>query len=104
MRVAIVYLHNQPVAELIEHSNDRFTLQYYEKIKPQAISLALSPKKSSYEFNSFPAFFEGLLPEGPQLEALLRQSKIDRNDFFSQLLAVGEDLVGAVTVRVKRDD
>jgi len=27
-------------------------------------------------------------------------SKIDKRDYFSQLLAVGEDLVGAVTVKI----
>lgn len=32
------------------------------------------------------------------LDALLRNAKIDRDDPFSQLLAVGQDLVGAVTV------
>jgi len=32
------------------------------------------------------------------LEGLLRQCKIDRTDLFGQLLAVGGDTVGAVTV------
>ena len=32
------------------------------------------------------------------LDGLLRQRKIDKDDYFSQLLAVGKDLVGAVTV------
>jgi serine/threonine-protein kinase HipA len=39
-----------------------------------------------------------LLPEGPQLEALLRKHKIDRHDAFRQLVTVGEDLVGSLTV------
>ncbi|MFW5877858.1 MAG: HipA N-terminal domain-containing protein, partial [bacterium] len=43
--------------------------------------------------------FEGLLPEGIQLEGLLKFNKIDRNDLFSQLMAVGDDMVGAVTVK-----
>jgi serine/threonine-protein kinase HipA len=33
------------------------------------------------------------------LEGLLKIKKIDKNDHFSQLMAVGEDMVGAVTVR-----
>ncbi|MBB5347525.1 HipA-like protein [Desulfoprunum benzoelyticum] len=33
-----------------------------------------------------------------QLEGLLKQRKIDRDDKFSQLVAVGTDTVGAVTV------
>jgi hypothetical protein len=32
------------------------------------------------------------------LEGLLRQSKLDRDDFMSQLITVGHDLVGNVTV------
>jgi serine/threonine-protein kinase HipA len=41
---------------------------------------------------------EGLLPEGPQLEAILRRHKIDRGDCFGQLMAVGKDVVGSLTV------
>jgi serine/threonine-protein kinase HipA len=48
--------------------------------------------------NIFP-FFEGLLPEGPQLESLLRIMKIDRDDLFGQLIAIGQDTVGAVTIK-----
>ena len=52
-----------------------------------------------YKFNNFPPFFDGLLPEGIQLEGLLKIKKIDRSDYFSQLIAIGEDTVGAVTVK-----
>ncbi|WP_156812382.1 HipA N-terminal domain-containing protein [Legionella tunisiensis] len=44
------------------------------------------------------SIFEGLLPEGIMLEALLRKYKIDRNDYFGQLILVGRDVVGAVTI------
>jgi len=33
-----------------------------------------------------------------QLEALIRQTKTDRNDFYSLLLITGKDLVGSVTI------
>ena len=49
-------------------------------------------------FDKFPSFFDGALPEGPRLEALLRQAKLDRTDYFGQLVTVGADLVGAITV------
>ncbi|RYW70038.1 toxin HipA, partial [Legionella pneumophila] len=39
-----------------------------------------------------------LLPEGIMLEALLRKYKIDKNDYFGQLIIVGQDVVGAVTI------
>ena len=49
------------------------------------------------------ADFDGLLPEGVQLTALLQRGKIDKHDLFSQLVAVGADLVGAVTIEVLAD-
>jgi serine/threonine-protein kinase HipA len=64
------------------------------------ISLNLPVRLDPYEFDHFPPVFDGLLPEGMQLEALLRNRKIDRGDTFSQLLAVGTDLVGSLTVAV----
>ena len=38
------------------------------------------------------------MPDGEMPEGLLRQRKLDREDMFGQLLAVGEEVVGAVTV------
>ena len=55
--------------------------------------------KKEFVFDCFPPFFDGLLPEGLLLEGLLKLRKIDKYDYFSQLLAVGNDLVGAVTVQ-----
>jgi serine/threonine-protein kinase HipA len=62
------------------------------------ISLTMPVRSEPYDFTAFPPFFDGMLPEGAQLDALLRQAKIDRNDPFQQLVTVGADLVGAVTV------
>jgi serine/threonine-protein kinase HipA len=59
-------------------------------------------EKKEFIFDQFPPFFDGLLPEGILLDGLLKQRKIDRYDYFSQLIAVGNDLVGAVTVREKK--
>ena len=42
------------------------------------------------------------MPEGEQLEALLKKQKIDRNDCFTQLVTVGEDLVGSLSVRLTK--
>lgn len=63
-----------------------------------AISLTMPTAKRTHNFDGFPPFFEGLLPEGFQLQHLLQRAKIDRKDAFAQLLAVGGDMVGAVTV------
>jgi serine/threonine-protein kinase HipA len=55
-------------------------------------------RREPYCYNTFPPFFDGLLPEGIQLDGLLRSNKIDKQDYFSQLFAVGGDLVGAITI------
>jgi serine/threonine-protein kinase HipA len=72
---------------------------YDEDYEGPPISLTMPVEKKTYVFERFPPFFEGLLPEGFNLEALLRGLKIDVHDLFSQLAAVGADTVGAVTVR-----
>ena len=71
---------------------------YLESYVGEPVSLTLPVLAEPYVFPSFPAVFEGLLPEGPQLEALLRLHKIDRHDSFRLLLTVGRDVVGSLTV------
>ena len=83
---------------LTECEDGRYCFQYDDAYLGEPISLTMPLVKTPYYFDHFPPFFDGVLPEGEQLEALLRLKKIDRRDFFSQLLAVGADLVGAVTV------
>ena len=100
MRAAFLLVHGERAAVLKEHERDtKYELQYLPDYRGEPVSLTLPIQSELYEFKSFPPFLDGLLPEGAMLEALLRQKKIDRADLFSQLLAVGEDLVGAVTVR-----
>ncbi|MBC2711218.1 MAG: HipA N-terminal domain-containing protein [Desulfosarcina sp.] len=100
MRKADVFMHDIHAGVLEEtapQSACRFT--YDAKYDGPPVSLTIPVRPGPYEFDAFPPFLEGLLPEGYNLEALLRAMKIDRNDLFSQLLAVGMDMVGAVTVR-----
>ena len=99
MREALILVENQPAAIFTEKEYGKiYMISYKENYTGPSISLTLPVKNSPYTFEKFPSFFDGLLPEGPQLEGLLKRLKIDRDDFFSQLLAVGRDLVGAVNV------
>jgi len=99
MRRARVLVHARPAGVLEELERGRlYRVRYDAGYAGPPISLTLPVSGSSFEFDRFPPFFEGLLPEGTQLEGLLRQSKIDASDFFAQLVAVGRDVVGAVTV------
>jgi len=99
MRKAKVYNYGTPAGELLEIKiNAEYRFTYYENYDSTPISLTMPVDKKEFAFNSFPPFFEGLLPEGIMLENLLRLAKIDANDLFSQLVSVGGDLVGSVTV------
>ena len=99
MRRATVFVAGQRAGLLEEHESSRFVFRYLDDYDGPAVSLTMSVSPLATWFDGLPPFFEGLLPEGEMLEGLLRQRKIDRNDLFGQLLAVGEDVVGAVTVR-----
>ncbi len=82
--------------EIEKEKSYRFV--YNQDYKGIPVSLTMPLEKQEYLFSSFPPFFDGLLPEGWQLESLLKEVKIDRDDYFSQLLTVGKDVVGVVTI------
>lgn len=77
----------------------KYIFEYVEGYAGRPVSLTMPVTNIMYQYDSFPPFFDGLLPEGYQLEGLLKYGKIDRNDSFSQLIAVGDDLIGVVTVK-----
>ena len=104
MRKATVYVHGKRAGILTEVSESDYYFEYDEVYDGAPVSLTMPITQRKYSFNSFPPFFEGLLPEGIMLEGLLRISKIDRKDYFSQLTATGADLVGAVTVEPVNDE
>ncbi|WP_242204216.1 HipA N-terminal domain-containing protein [Aestuariivivens insulae] len=100
MRKAVVMVHGHRAGVLTEVSPSEYTFEYDDNYDGAAISLTMPTNHKTYGYNSFPPFFEGLLPEGVMLEGLLKIAKIDKNDYFSQLIATGSDLVGAVTVKL----
>ena len=83
---------------LEEHAAASFVFRYFDTYVGAPVSLTMPVSDREFRFEGFPPFFEGLLPEGEMLDGLLRQRKIDRGDLFGQLLAVGEDVVGAVAI------
>lgn len=98
MRKAKIYNHGIFAGFLVEKDRSHYEFIYEQDYNGPPISLTMPVEKQKFEFAGFPPFFDGLLPEGVQLEALLKQAKIDRRDLFSQLITVGSDLVGSVTV------
>ena len=102
MRKIEVLFNNQAAGLLIEEDSGKYVFEYHPDYTGHPVSWTLPTEQKRFEFEDFPPFFDGLLPEGPQLEALLRQAKLDRDDYLGQLLTVGRDLVGAVTVEESR--
>ena len=92
-------LVNEIEAGIFEKLNgNKYKFIYHHDYQGAPVSLTMPLTNIIYEFDVFPPFFEGLLPEGIMLEALLRKYKIDKNDYFGQLIQVGQDVVGAVTI------
>ena len=99
MRKAEVFVHGRPTGILEEiKPGGEYRFFYFQAYDGPPVSLTMPVSKEPYAYDRFPPFFEGLLPEGYNLEALLRTYKIDRKDLFGQLMPVGMDMVGAVTV------
>ena len=98
MRRATVHVMDAPAGVLEEREPGRFVFRYRDAYDGPPVSLTMPVARQEHSFDRFPPFFEGLLPEGEMLEGLLRQRKLDRDDMFAQLMAVGEEVVGAVTV------
>jgi len=105
MRRADIYVDNEKAGVLVEiEAGKNYIFRYIDQYEGKQVSLTLPVSKQEYHFENFPSFFDGLLPEGHQLEHLLRTRKIDRHDYFSQLIAVGLDMVGNVTVLEASDE
>jgi serine/threonine-protein kinase HipA len=99
MRTAGIFVQGKRAGVLEEvDRGKRYVVRYRDEYAGPPISLTMPLTGRVHAFDAFPPFFEGLLPEGVMLDGLLRAGKLDRDDLFGQLVAVGGDLVGAVTV------
>jgi len=97
-RKAIIRQHGTPAGHLAELPTGGWSFTYMPGYDGHPVSLTLPMREEPWIFEDFPPFLEGLLPEGPQLESILRKHKIDRGDCFRQLMVVGQDVVGSLTV------
>lgn len=94
---ARVFVHNI-FAGILTQQDSHYSFVYDPHYSGAPVSLTMPVKQRKFHYETFPAFFEGLLPEGEMLQALLRINKIDKHDYFKQLVTVGKDVVGAVTI------
>jgi serine/threonine-protein kinase HipA len=94
-KISVNGIYAGDLLEIVKGKEYQFT--YREKYDGGAVSLTMPVSQNIYIFDRFPPFFEGLLPEGPMLEALLKKKKIDADDYFEQLMQVGKEMVGNIS-------
>jgi serine/threonine-protein kinase HipA len=100
MRKAKIYVKGIEAGTLTEvRQGKEYLFEYLDGYEGLEVSRTMPKNNKVYKYDEFPPFFDGLLPEGIQLEGLLKIKKVDKKDYFSQLIAVGEDMVGVVTVK-----
>jgi serine/threonine-protein kinase HipA len=99
MRKAAIYQQGALSGVLEELDGGRWQFTYGDGYSGEPVSLTMPVAQAVHEFVRFPSAFEGLLPEGIALEAMLRRCKLDRTDLFGQLIVAGQDLVGSLTVK-----
>jgi serine/threonine-protein kinase HipA len=100
MKQANVFVNGVLAGRLEElERGGKYRFIYLDGYQGDSISLEMPRGIQVWEFDRLPPFFDGVLPEGMMLEALLKLKKIDREDYMSQLIAVGGDLVGNVTIK-----
>ena len=86
MRKAKVFVKGVEAGTLTEIIKGKeYVFEYIDGYKGLEVSRTMPTKEKVYKFDIFPPFFDGLLPEGIQLEGLLKLKKIDKYDYFSQL-------------------
>ncbi len=87
-RDLLITCHTIPCGYLTQTKSNEYSFTYMEDYSGYPISLTMPVRIEPYTFDRFPPFFDGLLPEGVQLEALIRQNTIDAHDYMAQLEAV----------------
>ncbi|MCB1215073.1 MAG: HipA N-terminal domain-containing protein [Deltaproteobacteria bacterium] len=70
MRQAKVYFNGIEAGRLMEKEKRAYRFEYLPSYQGSPISLTLPVEGCVFDFENFPAFFEGLLPEDFQLGAI----------------------------------
>lgn len=106
MDAAIVALHGQRVGRLERQSaffdfGFRFDAQWLaDPDRPVLGQLFLDRMPRDIVTSGFPCWFAHLLPQGPARRLIQRWARldVDEDDDFDLLMAIGEDLPGAITL------
>lgn len=109
MRTAKVFRNNEFAGILTEINSNEYVFRYdnvyFDNANQPAISLTLPKTKKEYQNKSLFPFFFSLLSEGKNKALQCQLYKIDENDHFGLLLAIGgEESAGAVSVKEITND
>jgi len=91
-----VFLSDRRVG-FLDEQNGRLTFTYEPGVTTP-LSVNLPVRAEPYEDAECRPFFSNLLPEGSWRQAICRQLRIDENNDFALLKALGSECAGAVTL------
>ena len=100
MRRAEVYFKDY-LAGFLTDFDDHFEFQYTSDYlnKGYPISVNLPLQKEAFISKTLFPFFDGLIVEGWLLNVAKENWKVNPNDRMALLLLLGEDTIGAVSIR-----
>lgn len=94
-----VLLYGEPVGELLQ-TDEGYTFSYRPDYQGHPLSLSLPVTgKPDFSVRLHP-FFKGLAPEGWLRRRYAELQRIDEEDLLGMLVENGNDLLGAVTLRL----
>lgn len=86
------------LAGVLSRDGGRYSFAYLDDYDGPPVFIGWPLYEKEKQWEAFPAVFDGLLPEGALLEQLLVKHKLDRHDKWGQLVAVGLDLTGFLSI------
>ncbi len=89
-------------AGFLDEQNGRLTFAYEPGVTTP-LSVNLPIQSDPFEDAQCRPFFNNLLPEGSWRQAVCRQLRIDENNDFALLAAIGSECAGAVTLEADPD-
>lgn len=104
MRIANVYVNEELAGTLTENTDGSFVFSYadgyFNNNTKSAISLTFPKTQREYHSSTLFPFFFNMLSEGVNKQVQTQKYKIDKNDYFSLLIATAqEDTIGAITIK-----
>lgn len=104
-----VHLHGARIGTLRRGTATDYTFEYAPAVVEEAgagaivLSHSLPARPEPYGPIETRIFFEGLLPERARREELARELRLDANDGYAVLTAIGRDCAGAIVIAPEED-